>query len=287
MTVIETPDSRGGMDGFEGSSGVLKFIIQLDEEGEDEVFLRNWLVDNAPLTLDPYGTGELYHRKTIGIAPRLDGVMTFNVDVNYAQPKPATISFTTTGGSQKIRYSLGTVRMLDSAGPVAPGVDGPDFGQAINVTKDQIEGVDIITPQLVYKITRSWDAADITQDYLDDLEKLTGTVNDSELSVTINAVTRVWKAGEVRFDGADVQAAADFRVEITYTLSINKNIDPDDASTHWEVAGINITDKAGWDYIWFYSEETEDQGVRVQTPIYAVIEQVYYSADHSKLKLEG
>jgi len=287
MTIIETPDSRGGVDGFEGSTGSLKYIVQLDPN-ETEEQLRTYFLENSPLTFNPYGgaNDELYHRKTIGISPRMDGVMTFNVDIQYAQPKPATISFQTSGGSQKVKYSLQTIDRFDANGRVAPA-DPPDFKQGINVTKDSVEGVDIIIPQVVYKITRSWAVEDVTQDYLDDLERLTGTVNDGLLEVSINGIERSWKSGEVRFDGADVQAAADYRVEITYTLSINKNISPNDPTTHQTVAGITITDKYGWDYVWFYSEETEGHGIRVQTPKYAVIERVYKREDHDLLRLNG
>ncbi len=73
----------------------------------------------------------------------MDGVMTFNVDIQYAQPKPATISFQTSGGSQKVKYSLQTIRRFDENGRLNQA-DPPDFKQGINVTKDSVEGVDII-----------------------------------------------------------------------------------------------------------------------------------------------
>jgi hypothetical protein len=73
-------------------------------------------------------------------------------------PEGATIiSFDTTGGVQHITQSLETV------GSYAPvGETAPDFHGAIGVSKDAVEGADIVVPVLNFSVIKSLPASSLT-----------------------------------------------------------------------------------------------------------------------------
>ncbi len=250
--------------------------------------------------VDPFPGGRagkmLYYRRSIDTNPRADGYMLFNVEVNYAQAQPDKLSFQTGGGSQKVKYSLATLaQFYNPALDVGIGTIKAtsaadfrvDFKQGLNVTKDNIEGVDIIIPQLVVKFTRSWLIEEMEDDYFDTLDTLTGTINSQPFTLQAGTVSRTWPKGEARFDGADTQVQSDSRIEIAYTFAISKGIYPGQPGTHQFVGPIKITDKPGWAYLWVSDEtKVDDTGkVRVCIPNTVNIERVYYQADFGDLRL--
>lgn len=176
-----------------------------------------------------------------------------------------TFSFDTTGNTAHITQSLQTQGVY-----VPPGRSAPDFGGAIGVTKDSVEGVDIVIPG--YAWTETYTIEEITDSYKALLKRMTGRFN--------NAVFRTWEAGEVLFLGARGQKNGYLDPwEITFHFAGSDNV------TSLVQNGITIAAKRGWDYLWFrYADFKDDAAAMlVKRPIAAVVEQVYYPDDFSLL----
>ena len=154
MIFIESPESRGGSESFEGSTWQRKYTAQLElEETEEE--LRAYVAANTPTVITGLSGG--YNRKGFSCNPRAEGNGIFDVVVDYVQPKPLQFSFQTGGGSEKIEYSRETMHWFNEFGK--DGVDDeapPDFKGGINVTKNSIEGMNIKTAQFGFKVVKSW-----------------------------------------------------------------------------------------------------------------------------------
>jgi len=196
----------------------------------------------------------------------------YEVAVEYGESKRPDIgdfsfTFDTTGATQKMtqaREHLGDY--------AAPGETAPNFYGAINVTKDNVEGVDIPSRQYRMTETRTFHAWQINQAYLDCFMLLTGTVNQSYF--------RNKAPGEILFLGGSGSYRGEDKFEITYQFSYSP-------SAYNIVAGdIVIPVKRGWDYLWFRYADTEDDSakVMVKRPVSAHLERVF---DYTNFALLG
>lgn len=296
MQVIETNNSRAATDAFEGSSGTLNYVIQIDaiNSSEDETAAMDFVKSESPTTFTA-ATGTEYNRQSITLSPDDAGCGILRFEVKYSQVRPRQFSFQTGGGSEKIEYSRSTEHWYSRPEGTETGedqrdlADTPDFHSAINVTKSSIEGISIKTAQFGFKITKSWAPEDIDGIYLRSLEWLTTTVNNTPTTFSIDGIDMEFLAGELLFEGADGQRASDGRYELTYSFAVSRNITPGDPDS-WRNAGpLTITEKDGWDLIWIYSEETTDSATHtlVRTPIAAYVERVYKRTDFSDLELDA
>ncbi len=166
MFVTETTNSREATDGFEGSTGRLNWVIQL-EGSETETSAHDYIVANAPTTFTA-ATGTSYKYQSVSIKPLEAGNGLLDVEVTYAQAKPLQFSFQTGGGSEKIDYSRGFDGEAGTRASIhsyhlnpddtteKDGDSAPDFQGGINVTKTSVEGATIQTAQFQFKITKSW-----------------------------------------------------------------------------------------------------------------------------------
>ena len=100
----------------------------------------------------------------------------------------SSFAFDTSGGTQHITQSLATIASYAASGTP------PDFGGAVGVTHDSVEGVDITIPVYSFSETHFLDAAFVTPAYYGTLFNLTGKVN--------NASFKGLAAGECLFLGA-------------------------------------------------------------------------------------
>ena len=180
------------------------------------------------------------------------------------QPPPeagdSSYSFDTTGGTQHVTQSRQTV-----AGYGAPGIPAiPDFDEAIGVTEDGVEGVDVTVPVFSYTETHFVPAASVTSGYVNTLFQLTGKVNASGF--------KGFAAGEMLFLGASgsKRSSEDFW-EITYRFACSAN------ATGLSVGPITGIDKKGWEYLWALYEDVEDGSAKriVKRPVAAYVERVY------------
>src|SRR6218665_154221 len=178
---------------------------------------------------------------------------------------PPVLKFSTKGRTQHITQSLETV---GSYAPI-PRV-AADHKGAIGVTKNGIEGVSTPVPGFSWSLTLRVDASLVTDSYVQDLENLTGSVN--------NATYRGRPAGSVRFAGADGQRQGD-EFEIQFDFESEQNVED---RTVGDITGI---DKDGWDYLWVQYEEQEDNDSNsiASRPISAYGERVSPRADFALL----
>jgi hypothetical protein len=156
------------------------------------------------------------------------------------------ISFSTTGGTFRRQYAV--------ENNVAFGTSPPSSSNKIGDNGREIEGVDVVIPQLQFNIRKRKPGAQITLPYINTIVSLTGTTN--------NASFLGFAAGELLFLGAEGQQVSDGDTEITFTFSAQPNA----ASVN--VGGITVTDKKGHEYIWTYSEPSPSGGLSTLKAVY-------------------
>jgi hypothetical protein len=191
----------------------------------------------------------------------------------YGRKKPketgdSSFSFDTGGGTQHITQSIETVGKHGDPGLPGPA---PDFGGAIGVTHDNVEGVDITVPVYNFSETHYIAVEFVTPTYKAALFRLTGKVN--------SGVFRGFQPGEVLFQGASGTQRGEEDWEISFRFAASPNAV---GLKVGDIAGIN---KKGWEYLWvrYADAEDEDAKVLVKRPIAAYVEQVYEYGDFSEL----
>jgi len=245
--------------------------------------LRGTSSDTEALVTLQNSTATSYNglvRQSIQIEPEwvdesaADGL--WNATVRYGlRPPPEleewTFSFDTTGGTQHITQSIATVARY-----APPGKTAPDFGGAIGVTHDSVEGVDIATAVFNFTLRRRIPVAQWTAAYVTGLYALTGKVNSTGFWISIRGDRYEFAAGEVLFMGAsaDESTASDF-VDITYRFAASPN------RTGITVGDITGIAKKGWEYLWVRYADSEDATAKaiVKKPVAAYVEKVYPEGD--------
>jgi len=234
--------------------------------------------DDAEAQSELASVSPLYHsglpRKTLRVSPVFvdvnnpdgciwDGTVSYARDVR-PETGESVFSFDTGGGTQHITQSLATVGKH-----AAPGQAAPDFGGAIGVTRDSVEGVDITVPVYNWTETHYLDDVYVTGSYKVTLFHLTGKVNQQTF--------RGFEPGEVLFLGASGSKRGEGDWEITFRFAASPN--------RWnlavgQIAGIR---KRGWEYLWVRYVDDEDEGVLVKRPAAVYVEQVYEYGDFRRL----
>jgi len=132
IALIERYTSRGGEDGEERSSVELVFTAT---GSNDDVAIRAAVVATLPATYLGLPLAS-YRLSPLGNA-------NWDVVARYdsLEPKDSSYTFDTGGGTQHITQSLATISKH-----AKPGETAPDFKQAIGVTTDSVEGVDVTVP---------------------------------------------------------------------------------------------------------------------------------------------
>jgi len=195
--------------------------------------------------------------------------------VHYVRPgsqRPETndskFRFSTTGGSQHITQSIATSQQRAVA-----GVTAPNFGGAIGVTKDSVEGVDIGQGVYEWSETHYIPDSQIDDTYKEWLRHLTWRTNDDFF--------RGFEAGEVLFmgcEGGPREDEVDWEIEFHFAASENLV-----NQTVGQITGIN---KKGHEYLWCSYEDSDDEDQLVKQPIVANVEQVYYEGDFDHLNID-
>jgi len=180
------------------------------------------------------------------------GTITFTIPANDAG---YDFSFTTSGGTAKITQARATV----SSGAVSGSA--PNVAGAIGVTKDGVEGCDIVVPTFSFKITKTFSTSVVDEAYMISLANLTGTVNSDTF--------RSFEPGEVRFDGVDGNLVSPAKISLTFTFSASPN------ATGLSVGSMTGIDKKGWEYLWILYGETTSNGRLVKVPVAHYVDQVY------------
>jgi len=176
----------------------------------------------------------------------------------------STTSFDTTGGTQTIYQSKYTSAYPSSA---------PDLNNAIGWNGESVNGVDIVVPRYTWTETHYFTSCSTT--YLLTLAQCTGCVNASTF--------RGFAGGEVLFMGArgQQQSTDDYALwEVQFVFQYSQN-----EEFQYQVGGITVGGKNGWNYQWVEYEEDLDTTEKkiIAVPKYVRIERVYDEIAFSQL----
>jgi hypothetical protein len=173
-----------------------------------------------------------------------------------------TLSWDTTGGTEKILQSLATTA-YDISGTA------PETYGAIGVHNGTVEGVDIVVPKFGFSINYTFDAKFLNPAMLLVHYNLTGRTN--------SAAFWGFAAGEVLFLGATGSTGSNDLADLSFKFAASPN-------TNVATAGITIS-KGGWQYVTFLYRDQPDTGgaAMIQRPIAAYCHTVYQSGNFGLL----
>lgn len=263
-TVTEKFVSRPSTVG-DGAQVDLNYIVS---DTDDDLVAKAALLAGSPTVYDGL-VRQSAHIEPLG--PGLwEGTVRYAPFV-YQQPLTGESSFTfdTGGGTQHITQSLQTMGKYAAAGTTAP-----DFGSAIGVTHDNVEGVDITIPVFQFSETHYLAPNLVTPSYQGTLFRLTGKVN--------SAPFRACDTGECLFLGASGSrrgTSLDADWEITFRFAGSPNM------TGLTVGSITGIAKKGWEYMWVRYADSEDASAKVlvKKPVAVYVEKVYDLANFDLL----
>jgi hypothetical protein len=287
-----------------------------------EVVLR-WLVhsmaDYSKAEAKAAELAPLYydgHRRT-SLTPRPVGAGWYEIEATYGntgidkyQDKgieadnnailiPFGISVDTTGGTANITQAYGEA---ENAKPIysayaETGQTAPESYGAINVSGNNVNGVQITVPQFAW--TETWlvpawylisgkkpqqvDQAkppataepkrgEPWYPYALQLHDMTGSVNEEKW--------RGFDAGEVQFFGARFDAnKLSTMVPVTYSFQASMN------RRKMKIGDIENIDKDGWDYLWIAYKDATSESFQVKKPRYVFVDRVSRRKKFIDLKL--
>lgn len=186
------------------------------------------------------------------------------VDEGTANPDDDNLnaSFTTLGATTHITQCI---EQIDYGPEAAPDIR---LSRAINVTRDGVDGVDIVVGKL--EITKQIRKTVVTNFYMNLLADLTGTVNDGPIFGR--------KKGEVLFSGASGSRGPDNEWLIDLNFVLSKNAENIKVTNE-----ITVATKLGHDYLWVMYKKDEKDNRLVETADVVFVAQVYQFADLNQI----
>lgn len=138
------------------------------------------------------------------------------------------------------RFSYQTVSQT-----VKQGEDTRNFGQAINVTNDTIDGVEYEVPVMTGSVTKKFTSGQVNDAWIGNLYHTVGTVNAGYF--------RGLQAGEGLLIAVNGSTDDEGDWDFTFTWAISPNetnlvVSPD----------ITVASKRGWDYLWVSYAKVDD-----------------------------
>lgn len=278
---IQRVDSGSGTlsasaDSVVGREIELKFLIKADSAKDAEKAGK----DLVPLYYNRHQRTRLEYRAAGGGWYELSGTYANPAtsdnyeDMAYKDDRgnpmmPSTVEFDTTGGTEHV-----TQAWTDSDSPTAyvgsyaKPEDGfaPDSYGAVNVSGDQVQGVDITVPS--FQFTETWTISSeslITEGnppLIEKLYELTGKVNSTRF--------RIFDPGEVLFLGCRTSAGRNQSMtSVTLCFSARPN------RKNFFVGKVPVGQKNGWDYMWVQYETQSESNQLVRKPKYVYVDRVY------------
>lgn len=249
-----------------GRTGTREYFVDGTTSIDDA---RTQLLADAPATWETGGK-TLYLEdddcEAYDASGRIYGVARYKAaEAATLDDNETAFSFDTTGG---------TTHIIRSRGTTSYGTSPPSTQSLIGVTKDSVEGVDIVSPLFSYQVTKRFPIASVTQAYIATIFNTTGTVNSATFTVTTDdGITFSFAAGENLFLGATGGVVGD-QVEITFKFAASPN------ATGISVGGISSISKLGWQYLWVLWEDAVSQNTLVKQARAVYVETVYPTAAH-------
>lgn len=191
------------------------------------------------------------------------------------EPGTWTFSFDTTGGQQNKTHAPLISRHWNSLAPA----EAPTLGNAINFHDRRPEGVEIVIPSLRFTITAYYEASDVTTNFMKELSRKTGSVN--------NDAWLGFAAGEVLYHGGvgqgDIPLVSGQRVK---PIAIAHQFEASENQASVSVSGINtgktaggstITAiaKKGWEYMWIRTVTKIEDNYDVPVSKHVYVNDVY------------
>ena len=204
----------------------------------------------APLTL---AAGQVVYRQDVRVDH--EGHQLWSVEVPYGPknklPGEYRFSFSTTGGTLRIRQSKESIARFPVGAAEQNGVIGGING----------EGVEIVIPALKMSYTFRHPAGVVNEALAVNLARKTGRTNSD--------VWHGFQPGEVLFMGADGSGGTSQESEVRYDVVASENI------TGQTVGTITGVAKKGWEISWIKYEDDDADGVAAQKPLAVYVERVY------------
>lgn len=274
-TVEPAYKAESGADGFGPLAAVRYKIFEAETLAEAMASL----FAQTPPYFNLYGDNTVILPKASIEVERLtedgawDGVVTYQVQTAQTVATPGAepeFSFDTSGESKHITQALSQTSYPDSV--------APDFGNSIGVTKDGIEGVDIIVPGYKWTETHYISNANVTPDYKRLLADFTGSVHGGE--VETNHRFRGFAPGEVLFLGAQGSRRGSGDWQLTFSFARLPN------ETDLSIGDLTVSKKLGWQYLWIRSRQTvigDVEPVIGASPSFVYVASVYPERDFEEL----
>jgi hypothetical protein len=164
------------------------------------------------------------------------------------------------------------------------GVNAPDQKGAIGVDNDSVQGVDIVIPNLTWTETYDVPSTYVTTDYVKNLSRITGTVND--------AAFRGFAAREVLFLGASGsqdwdEKKGDGPWTLSFKFVANANAGSGATIPPLTVGSIGNIQKDGHEYLWVRYEDNVENDSLIKEPKHVYVNKVYRDEDFSQLGIGG
>lgn len=205
------------------------------------------------------------------VEPQGGGYWYVEASYGVKEPKASVYSFETTTQTTHVTVSKETMASGSVRGDEE---EAPDYGGAIGVAEDKVNGTDILVPTFAFTETHYIPAELITGAYKVLLFQLTAQTN--ELS---------WKGfapGEVLFLGAQGSLKDKEDWEISFKFACSPNLE--DLPIPGEEEEV-IPFKQGWWYLWYSFAQKKDPDAPkvVVTPDFWYLERLYDPGDLSQL----
>jgi hypothetical protein len=196
-------------------------------------------------------------------------------DEEQTGPIRRSRSFDTSGGQEHITQAI--------AGKVSTfGGDSnvPDGDKVIGFDGQNVNGVDIIVPQLTWQENYEVPASYVKAAYIKTVSQLTGTTNNAEF--------RGFKAGEVLFLGCSGSQEwdkdkGDGPWALSYKFTVSPNAGPGETLPAVQVGGISGIIKKGHEYLNTYYEDDIRDSKIWKVPKIAWVHQVYRESNFADL----
>ena len=276
ITVSEKPESRGGSRGDSENRELIYTILGTSDDGD----AYDALEEASPTVYDGL-VRRSWSVKAVGVDEEEDaGTWEGTVQYGLARrlPPPKTgekiLTFDTGGGSMHITQSIQTLNSY-----VPTGKTAEDFGGAIGVTHDAIEGVDVGVPAFNFTATYYMPAAEVNADLVEAFHELSQHVNEESYSITFTRppITLTFGPHELLLLNVSGGPRSEDDYELAFKFSAQHSM------SDLEVGDITGIHKDGWAYMWVRYADKEGATAVLKKPVQVNVEQVLYSGDFTRL----